>query len=158
MSKERAGMSNAAVVQHLIRGSENLDRVKAEIVQVIRMMTGLMELCEGVQDLFQEQPRIFPSKGCRWEVSKMTRHTEGRPAHYDVIYYRFRCRANDSKQLLFYLEPTSEQFYGIERVSEVYRALPDLVAGLIDLVPNLWQKCQPFIMASDYPAQHGVAR
>jgi hypothetical protein len=142
-------MQNENIAQKLIRGSHNIDRMRAEIDQVVRMIVGLLE--KHYLGLLNPKAEAIPfgvdlSYGVKgWQVNATFNPRKPQHNRFFVGYWL------DTSSQPYYTvierkDPTT--YLKTEDVALVYQALPEFVEGIMNKYPNIASKLQPFICAS----------
>lgn len=132
-------MKNATSVQRLLKGSNNIDRMKSEINQLIRM---LISLCNDIPST-RGAIETFGSGAFRWEIIGLpndsfrvrglwTEHPEFKGQYLSV----------------FQLNPDNQWFRDLASVNAVYDALPDFLAGIEKFFPGIAAKLRPITRVS----------
>lgn len=137
---------NTDIAQQLLRGSQNIDRMKSEVHQVIRMVIGLAQICrEG------RTPKIinetFKSETCVWEVKGKTVYSSREvPEIFSVqchtvegvIAYSISGRSGFGAHLIY-----------TSNVHLVHADLHTFVEGMLRTLPELAEEWKPLIKAAD---------
>jgi hypothetical protein len=130
-------INNVEIMQQLVKGSQSIDRMKSEIVQVIRMVLGFLpEIDSSFPRTIVCNPK---SKSCKLEVVNM--------GDYLVVECRFL--EIDGGNLIFSLWPGGTNFRRTEEVQIVYEALPYFISGMLHAFPKLANKWEYLIKAAD---------
>lgn len=137
-------MNNEEITAALLNGSRNLDRMKSEIDQTVRMLIGFAKKCSpGLSKAvrFSQEYDMF-----KWEVFGEVGHGMNPSLnHLDVCcLLKFKggwTMGWDTKNP--HLDPTSH------KVKAVYEALPKLVEVLISEFPEIQERWAHLIEASE---------
>ncbi len=139
-------MDTGLLVDRILRGSRNIDRMKSEIVQIINMVLGCLEP-KSIESLLGNYNRVFDFQDGFWKIYSIT--SGGKV----VVICRKRI-----PRLAHRLETDREAFNncehpqftnGVGDVKFVYESLSFFVLGMIKDFPELELKLQPFLDASE---------
>ena len=144
-------MNYKKMVKELFKGSENIDQMKKEINFFFSMMNGIIQgyvsRSPWVDEPYKVE-KIFKSwSGYTWVLIMQKEHTDDRKANITYSFsdvkeeinpfYRYSYRSDSSCPL------------DLDNTSEVYKALPVLLKGLLKEFPTMkYQYFDNFIKAS----------
>ncbi len=157
------------IVDQLVRGSKNIDRMRQEIDHIVYTLIGLVgtspslnPVCEGARVFveyyaLEARPRfqrIFPSTRCIWSVtfgkngSNVTVNcvTSPEDANYSTSFEervgagRIYTSYDDSR--------VRREACRMKDVKTIHDALPALMGGMAEIFPGLTERWQPFIDAA----------
>lgn len=132
-------------VGRLIRGSHNIDRMRREIEETVRMILGY---ATRVSRTIDEKgiAEDFKTPTCRWVVSGIT------GCMGKVGQLTARCwhrMGNTNGSFLAYSSIPKEIPLYTENVQSVYLSLPCFVEGMLKTLPELKEKFQTLIESSE---------
>ncbi len=126
---------NSNVVSQLIRGSEEIDRMKKEISSLIGIVCGLAADNPGRQKpVVVQKPFQFDS--VTWFVSFLDSVDPGRRIFVEITVHDRFYSVRDLKNL------------PLQDVQVVHDSLPTFLAGMLTLFPRLSRDWKPFLHAS----------
>lgn len=140
------------LVRDLLRGSENIDRMRREIYQLVAAVIGFLRGYPGFKEREVVASR-FATKDGFWEVVAGTRGCQGSGDDYWRIQVELCGPHPDYKEPFPFFrqierEPFDKTWINLHQVQAVYESLPILVAGLIGHFPKLAEKWEPLVKAS----------
>jgi len=121
-------MSN--IVQQLIDGQAEIDRMRKEICQVVNMILGLATDVDAYY--WTTDRHEFVSHGCVWEVSRTEPHNRlwARCFSLGPLSYESSWKPN-------MIEPSA--------VKRVHEGLKVFINGMLSVCPNLSERLQDFL-------------
>ncbi len=126
-------METTNIVDKLIRGSQNIDRMRSEVIWVVGMILGFLEKESGLPEGGPE--RSFHSNGCEWLLRRKIKGAglvvqcliEGEVAYYSTM-----------RDPIF-----------LPKAQRVHDGLIIFVEGSIREFPFLAEKLKPLLNASE---------
>ena len=149
-------IENIEIAKQLIKGSRNIDRMRSEIEQLVKMLIGYVRQTSGGRkvSLFCEQESDSPSGMCKWYVHGIV---GGKPEEETLLV---DCRVHDKHTGNMVLAFTSSDRFAssdkkkpevklsVEDVQAVHESLSTLVECLLCRLPSLSEKWEPLLRAS----------
>ena len=131
------------LVDKLVRGSQNIDRMRAEIWAVVQMLIGLVSEVEQTEEDQEDDCVSFKFDGGEWLFlpSKL------KPA--------IRCYLNgvddgeSGHWWIFTSDSSDINNCSMEHVQRVYEELPVLIEGMLKEFPELNEHIKPLLAAAD---------
>lgn len=125
------------LVQKLIRGSENIDRMKKDIERVITIILGLLSMSSTLRESLYS----FNNFGYCWDIQSTS------------VGWSVSCRIleSGSEVCRFLSSPRggNTNFVSLENVKSVHQGLKVLVVGF-NQFPEIKKGLQPLLDAADY--------
>lgn len=125
------------IVERLLRGSTNIDKMRREIKQVFQILTGLLD----EEKLVSEQILQFPAFRGRWEICR--RKGIVRPDYLHFILFTTNARTYDRLVCDNFRTPT------LADTQMAYGSLTALVEGLVRQYPQLQLTLSPLLKAAE---------
>ena len=126
-----------SIVEQLLAGSRNMDRMRKEIDLIVSMMLGIIS-----EYSLGDQPTVFSSSSCKWTISLQRQNM---CAHCDIIC----CIGGEEDCLTPYAycnwEPRDTKSYLVQHVHE---SLSVLVNGIAEAFPDAKVRWQPLLNAA----------
>ena len=135
---------NIKIAQQLLNGSRNIDRMRIEVHQIVKMVVGLACKFDGTHRPIKLYEN-FGSGSHKWEVTGETYSWDPRP---DKIIVKCRQKVAMGGYRLVYSSHDGEIYFRTETVQPVYENLHLFVNGMLSAVPELADKLKPLINAS----------
>lgn len=127
--------NNVTVVEELLQGSENINRMRREIDQVVRMVWGLAyDARGGTQRTAYDS--TFPCDSTDYVM------------HWRIMGSKVSLWKIGSVSIQLYCAVEGAEKINVEFVQVVHENLTFFVRGMVELFPGLQQKMEPFIKAS----------
>jgi len=126
------------IVEQLLRGSENIDRMKKEVECVVRMVIGF---ANRRVSLWQDFEVEFDSPTCLWKVQ--------RTEYSNTL--EVECHLHKSYGLCSVYTNTTHftSFFHLEEVQVVWQDLSTFVEGMATTLPALNEDWKPLLDAAD---------
>ena len=137
-----------SIVQQLLNGSAEIDRMKKEIDSVVKMVVGLLRDWDIMQwksniipDTNHRCGRVFQSSKCEW-IIKMNEHSK-----FDVecIILSQADHASDRTTCAY---DSRRNFFSLEYVERVHQCLNVFVISMALDFPNLTERMKPLLEAN----------
>ncbi|MBX4191865.1 hypothetical protein KW798_00015 [Candidatus Parcubacteria bacterium] len=132
------------IVENLIRGSQTIDRVKMEIEMVLGMVDSQVKEEDWTKLDNDIDEHLFPSAYGTWRVVPLWGH-EG---------YHLLVQFSGTAPGLRYVRSTKtlqRPMYSEQRSAVLtHAALPEFIAGMTKLIPELTERLEPIIEAATY--------
>lgn len=143
------------VAQSLVRGSDNMNKMRSDIERVITMVLSLVDNndIEKYVNFDDQGATNFQSPDCdwilRWEVGRKN------PGISAVSCYLVEDSGTSSKRVLLFnvsqdlrIILKTSQLCHLDKVQRVYEVLPVFVDGMLKTFPYLAERLEPFFKAS----------
>ena len=138
---------NIKIAQQLLNGSRNIDRMRIEVHQIVKMVVGLACKFDGTHRHIKLN-ETFVSGSHKWEVIGETYSWDPKP---DKIIVKCLQKVAMGGYELVYSSRDGEIceiYFHTETVQSVYENLHVFVNGMLSVVPELADKLKPLINAS----------
>ena len=136
-------MNSVEITKRLVKGSQNIDRMKNEVEQVVQMIIGFTIRCDSARHK-DEISETFESEQCQWTVNGSVNifdHSKSTITVECWVRGRFGAKAYSSQR-------NSYPFH-TEAAQCVFEGLPVFVEGMLRVFPELREKIEPFMNAAD---------
>jgi len=128
------------IVQNLIKGSQEIDRMRKEVDCVVKMIIGFVDLYHcSWEDYRRERFFLSNSKYC-WEI-----FMNPRPKGLEVKFLYIEDESSPPRCLFYCGQP----IFFLNQVKIVYDALPVFVKGMVRMFPDLQNRWQPLLDAAE---------
>lgn len=147
-------MENLNVAQSLVRGSDNINKMRSEIKMVITMVLGLVDskTIEKYLNFDEQGATYFRALDCEWILS-----WELKGKQEDMCISGIGLSLLDNSRIdtsVFLWNVSDVSFFtkiipcNLDKVQMVYEALPVFVNGMLKTFPYLTERLEPFFKAS----------
>jgi len=146
--------SDTDIAQKILRGSHNIDRMRSEIKQLVKMVLGLVEK-HLLEHVLQQNAGVVTWRadlkgdncsGKNWFARGEIDTNKPQKSCYHVTYWQ------GSVELAYSLDISGANSYEAletKNVVKVYRALSEFVTSMVRCYPDLESTLSPFIEAAD---------
>ncbi len=141
-------MEDNEMVNQLLRGSWDIDRMKKDIEQIVRMVRGLVAPSlesMRVPDLGL-QMTIYKSPSCVWRMHILGKGF-GCLSQRTEVYCELSCHGQPERGLVTHYRHIhgGDTGLSVENVRRVYESLPKFLEGMLNTFPELKERFKPFI-------------
>lgn len=144
-------METAGIVEELLRGSRNIDRMKVEVHQLVKMVIGFAHRSNGRGASVVEIYETFEDKSCKWQVEGvMGSLDKTRNKIHVQCTVKLPCAPPHQDhfiQCVGYCSETRVPFHS-DHVQQVYQNLHAFVEGMLRVVPDIKDEMKTFLDAS----------
>lgn len=128
------------IVEQLLRGSDNIDRMRKEVECVVRMIIGLLELPRH-----ETVVRKFENRECKW---MLIWYKEGSCLRRELPVVQCWLKREYGSRLAYSTDSGEINSFCMEVVQEVHQNLSGFVYGMLKDFSELCPKIRPFLVAA----------
>ncbi len=145
-------MENENIVEKLLRGSRNIDRMKSEVHQLVQIVIGLAHKSIGRGASVVEIHETFEDKSCKWQVEGMmgTLYKARNKIHVQCTV-KLPCAPPHQDhfiQCVGYCSESRVPFHS-EHAQQVYQNLHAFAEGMLRVIPDIKDEMKTFLDASE---------
>jgi hypothetical protein len=140
-----------SIVEDLLRGSRNIDRMKAEVHRLVQMVTGLALRSSTRGSCVRFVSEIFENESCWWEVRGEIGSLYKPKSRIHVLcsIKRYHDAPHQKNFILTvgYCSETHVPFHS-EHAQQVYQNMQVFVEGMVKAFPDIEDEMKIFLNAS----------
>jgi len=145
-------METTNIVEQLLRGSQNIDRMQSEVHQLVKMVIGFARRSNNRVASCVEIYETFENKTCKWEVRGVMGSLDKSKNKIHVqCTVKLPCGApyqDHFTQSVGYCSETWVPFHS-EYTQQVYQNLHAFVEGMLQVIPSIKNEMKTFLDASE---------
>ncbi len=143
-------MSKKNVVAKLIKGSDNINKMKSEVQRIVGMITSLVD--EGsIGDYFLNAPYLditmkldSEKVNLCWKVSRLTKDSHFK----NILVVRCYSVMSDNNETILYSNEPREMICRTDTIQAVYVTLSSFVECMLKEFPSIKHGMELYLMAS----------
>ncbi len=144
-------METESIVERLLRGSRNIDRMKVEVHQLVQMVIGLALRSNALGARVRDVEEVFENESCKWEVRGEMGSLDKTENRIHVrCNVKLHCDAPNQDHYIMcvgYCSETRSPFHS-EHTQQVYQNLRAFVEGMVRVFPGIEDEMKMFLDAS----------